>query len=155
MGAVNFYYDNKPGIGGEPLPGQRMDPPMSKYPDVHGSRAPAWITFDKQVNTAILLAFMRFKSTLKKLCSHLEWDCTSRNRVAYNFKLPCIIFILMLIRQVLCFEAYFQQAVHESRIEQYRVRRCQVLFYLEDDTIQVMEPRVQNSALPQGLILDV
>ncbi|KAL5963516.1 EF-hand domain-containing family member C2 [Taenia solium] len=102
VGAVDFYYDNKPGIGGEPLPGQRIDPPKSKYPDVHGSRVPAWITFDKQV---------------------------------------------------LCFEAYFQQAVHESRIEQYRVRRCQVLFYLEDDTIQVMEPRIQNSALPQGTIV--
>ena len=29
-------------------------------------------------------------------------------------------------RQVLCFDAFFQEAVHEKREEQYRVRRCNI-----------------------------
>jgi len=47
-------------------------------------------------------------------------------------------------------DAYFQEAVHEKREEQYRVRKCIILFYLEDDTIQVNEPQVENSGIPQG-----
>jgi len=56
-------------------------------------------------------------------------------------------------RQVLCFDAYFQEAVHEKREEQYRVRQCKIYFYLEDDSIQVVEPRVKNSAIPQGTLI--
>ncbi len=52
--------------------------------------------------------------------------------------------------QVLCFDAYYQEAVHERREEQYRVRQCKIYFYLEDDSIQVSEPRIKNSGVPQG-----
>ncbi|VDD74878.1 unnamed protein product [Mesocestoides corti] len=97
-----LFHDNKPGIGGDRLPGQRIEPQTSIYPTGCNSQVPAWIAFDKQV---------------------------------------------------LCFDAYFQQAIHERRDEQYRVRRCQILFYLEDDTMQVVEPRIQNSALSQGTIV--
>lgn len=55
-------------------------------------------------------------------------------------------------RQVLCFDAYFQEAVYEKREEQYRVRNVKVYFYLEDDSIQVIEPREKNSGVPQGKI---
>ena len=48
------------------------------------------------------------------------------------------------------FYAYFQEAVHEKAEEQYRIRHCIILFYLEDDTIQVNEPRQENSGIPQG-----
>ena len=34
--------------------------------------------------------------------------------------------------------------------EEYRIRKCIVYFYLEDDSIQVIEPRVENSGVPQG-----
>ncbi|XP_053404745.1 EF-hand domain-containing family member C2-like [Mercenaria mercenaria] len=56
-------------------------------------------------------------------------------------------------RQVLCFDAYFQEAVHEKREEQYRVRKCKIYFYLEDDSIQVIEPRAKNSGVPQGTLI--
>lgn len=56
-------------------------------------------------------------------------------------------------RQVLCFDAYFQEAVHEKREEQYRVRNCKIYFYLEDDSIQVIEPRSKNSGVPQGTLI--
>jgi len=29
--------------------------------------------------------------------------------------------------------------------------RCKIYFYLEDDSIQVIEPKVQNSGIPQGM----
>ena len=53
-------------------------------------------------------------------------------------------------KQVLAFDAYFQEAVHEKREEQYRVRPCKIYFYLEDDSIQVVEPRSKNAGVPQG-----
>lgn len=54
-------------------------------------------------------------------------------------------------RQVLCFHAYFQEAVHEKREEAYRVRKCRIYFYLEDDTAQVVEKPTKNSGIPQGM----
>lgn len=49
MGIGYLYYDNRPGIGGAPLPGQRIDPPKSKFPEGLGPKVPAWLAFDKQV----------------------------------------------------------------------------------------------------------
>jgi len=56
-------------------------------------------------------------------------------------------------RQVLSFDAFFQEAVNERREEQFRVRECKVYFYLEDDSIQVIEPRLRNSGVPQGTLI--
>jgi len=53
-------------------------------------------------------------------------------------------------RQVLRFAAYFQEPVHENPKENFRVRHCTVFFYLEDGTMMVTEPRVENSGIPQG-----
>ena len=41
----------KPGIGGEPLPGQKVKPRSSKFPKGEGSNLPAWVAFDRQVGT--------------------------------------------------------------------------------------------------------
>ncbi|TPP59961.1 EF-hand domain (C-terminal) containing 2 [Fasciola gigantica] len=100
---VGYQYGNfRPGIGGEKLPGQRIDAPTSVYPPGVGMQLPTWLAFD---------------------------------------------------HQALCFDAYFQETVNERREEQYRVRRCKVLFYPEDDTIQVVEPRIANTGIPQGTII--
>ncbi|KAI9358593.1 hypothetical protein DFJ73DRAFT_144854 [Zopfochytrium polystomum] len=56
-------------------------------------------------------------------------------------------------RKVLRFYAYFQEAVHEKREEQYRVRKVNIYFYLEDDTIHVSEPKTPNSGIPQGTLI--
>lgn len=53
-------------------------------------------------------------------------------------------------KKVLRFGAYFLEAVHESNLENYRVRCCEVLYYLEDDTVQITEPKVENSGIMQG-----
>ncbi|CAH8429526.1 unnamed protein product [Schistosoma turkestanicum] len=97
-----IYGDHKPGIGGDKLPGQRIEAPTSVYPPGVGSKLPPWLAFDKQA---------------------------------------------------LSFDAYFQESVNERREEQYRIRRCKILFYPEDDTIQVDEPRIANTGMAQGTII--
>ncbi|KAM4701524.1 EF-hand domain-containing family member C2 [Discoglossus pictus] len=94
--------EEKPGIGGEPLLGQKLKPKFSVFPRGIGSDAPSWVAFDKQV---------------------------------------------------LSFQAYFEEQVHGKREETYRIRQCKIYFYLEDDTIQVVEPQVKNSGIPQGTII--
>lgn len=94
--------EEKPGIGGELLPWQKIKAKNSAIPRGSGTDLPAWVAFD---------------------------------------------------RQVLSFDAYFQEAVHEKREEQFRIRNCKVYFYLEDDSIQVIEPRSKNSGIPQGTLI--
>ncbi|XP_075583157.1 EF-hand domain-containing family member C2 [Pelecanus crispus] len=94
--------EDKPGIGGELLPGQKLKPKYSVFPEGMGSDAPAWVAFDKQV---------------------------------------------------LSFDAYFEEEVPDKSQELYRIRHCKIYFYLEDDTIQVIEPQVKNSGITQGTIV--
>ncbi|XP_053313439.1 EF-hand domain-containing family member C2 [Spea bombifrons] len=94
--------EDKPGIGGERLLGQKLKPKFSVFPKGMGSDAPSWVAFDKQV---------------------------------------------------LSFEAYFEEDVPQSRQESYRIRCCKIYFYLEDDTVQVVEPPLKNSGIPQGTII--
>lgn len=56
-------------------------------------------------------------------------------------------------RKVLCFNAFFQESIVERRDEKDRVRQCKIYFYLEDDTLQVVEPVTDNSGLPQGTLI--
>ncbi|KAJ3078120.1 EF-hand domain-containing protein 1, partial [Quaeritorhiza haematococci] len=53
---------------------------------------------------------------------------------------------------VLRFDGYFKQTVHEST-EQYHLRKVRVYYYLEDDSIAVVEPPVENSGIPQGVLI--
>merc|ERR1712054_389175 len=63
---------------------------------------------------------------------------------------PAVPAYVALDRMVLRFFAYYKEAVHESRMENYRVRKVTVLYYLEDNTVQVNEPKEENSGIPQG-----
>lgn len=58
-----------------------------------------------------------------------------------------------LDKQVLYFKAYMKQTVHESASERYRVRYFNVYYYLEDDTIAISEPEIENSGMPHGAFL--
>lgn len=54
---------------------------------------------------------------------------------------------------MLRFYAYFKQTVHESPQEFYRVRPVVIYYYLEDDSIAVVEPVRENSGMPQGKLI--
>ncbi|KAM9576566.1 EF-hand domain-containing family member C2 [Trichechus inunguis] len=94
--------DEKPGIGGEPLFGQKLKPKYSMYPKGTESDVPSWVAFDKQV---------------------------------------------------LSFDAYMEDEVPDKSQEDYRIRYYKIYFYPEDDTIQVNEPELKNSGLPQGTFI--
>jgi len=55
--------------------------------------------------------------------------------------------------QVLRFYGYFKEPVYSSANETFRVRKVVIMFFLEDDTIQIVEPQVKNSGIPQGNFL--
>jgi len=57
-------------------------------------------------------------------------------------------------RQVLKFDSYFQESVVENKTENFRIRFCQIFYYLTDGTIHVTEPKVENSGIPQGLFVN-
>lgn len=48
---------------------------------------------------------------------------------------------------------WFKEIITERREEKWRVRKCVLYYYLEDDTIHISEPKVDNSGIPQGVFL--
>lgn len=56
-------------------------------------------------------------------------------------------------QKCLTFRAFFRQSVVESPLEHYRIRQVNIIYFLEDDTITVMEPRTLNSGLDQGRLI--
>jgi len=48
------------------------------------------------------------------------------------------------------FKGYFDEHVTESAYENWRVRPCTLLYYLDDDTFQIIENKEENSGMPQG-----
>ncbi|XP_035384680.1 EF-hand domain-containing protein 1 isoform X1 [Electrophorus electricus] len=56
-------------------------------------------------------------------------------------------------KKVLRFYGYFRQEVHDSPDERWRIRPVVIYYYLEDDSMCVMEPEVENSGMPQGKLL--
>lgn len=55
--------------------------------------------------------------------------------------------------QSLQWAAYFEEPVPHSRVESSRIRKCQINYFLEDDTISVMELKEANSGIAQGCLV--
>ena len=58
-----------------------------------------------------------------------------------------------LDKQVLRYFAYFKEHVVESALESYKIRRVVILYYLDDSTIHISEPKQSNSGAPQEVLL--
>lgn len=52
------------------------------------------------------------------------------------------------------FYGYFKESVVESRLENYRIRKLTVYYFLEDRSIMITEPKMVNSGTPQGHFLN-
>ena len=61
--------EDKPGIGGELLLGQKTKPKYSAFPKGMGSDAPSWVAFDKQVSCMLLGINAIFKCYLYDIVS--------------------------------------------------------------------------------------
>lgn len=59
-----------------------------------------------------------------------------------------------LDRHVLRFYGFFKEAVVETNLENYRIRKVVIFYYLEDDTCHITEPKQDNSGLPQGTLIN-
>lgn len=55
--------------------------------------------------------------------------------------------------QVLRFYGYFRQDVLYSPDESIRIRPVVIYYHLEDDSMCVTEPHVENSGIPQGKLI--
>lgn len=65
--------------------------------------------------------------------------------------LPRLFHLLYLLAlQVLRFYAYFEENILFSPEEDYRVRPVVIYYYLEDDSMCIIEPKVENSGMSQG-----
>jgi hypothetical protein len=51
------------------------------------------------------------------------------------------------------FYGYFKEAVVESRLENFRIRKLVIYYFLEDRSIMITEPKQVNSGTPQGAFL--
>uniref|UniRef100_A0A8C5MN70 EF-hand domain containing 1 n=1 Tax=Leptobrachium leishanense TaxID=445787 RepID=A0A8C5MN70_9ANUR len=58
-----------------------------------------------------------------------------------------------LDKKVLKFDAYFQEVVPISQDERYRVRKVSLYYYLEDDSMSIVEPVKENAGMPQGTFI--
>eukprot|EP00055_Hartaetosiga_balthica_P012261 m.58902 g.58902 ORF g.58902 m.58902 type:complete len:539 (+) comp7888_c0_seq1:33-1649(+) len=94
---------------------------------------------------------------LSDLTRNLTYQTTTRSftdtAALPMSKKPQIPAHVALDKQTLTFEAYFKETVTESSLEHFRVRYVKIFYYLEDDTMSVLEPLVPNSGLPQGKLI--
>ena len=54
------------------------------------------------------------------------------------------------VLKVLKFNGWYKETVPETPSEQYRIHYVDILYFLEDDSMTIIEPKVENSGLPQG-----
>jgi hypothetical protein len=53
-----------------------------------------------------------------------------------------------LDKQVLRFYGYFKESVVESRLENFRIHDLKIYYHLEDKSIMIIEPKIENSGAP-------
>ena len=56
----------------------------------------------------------------------------------------------MFFLQVMKFKGWYNESVPETPSEQYRIRYVDIMYFLEDDSMSIVEPKVENSGLSQG-----
>ena len=59
-----------------------------------------------------------------------------------------------LDKMVLRFYGYFKESVEENELENARIRLLVIFYYLQDDTISVIDTKQENSGIPQGAFLN-
>ncbi|KYK63447.1 putative EFHC1 [Toxoplasma gondii TgCatPRC2] len=85
-------------------------------------------------------------STLPKATTREHYTCDEPPTV----ELPAAD---LMENQVLRFFCFFKSHVEEDKMQNIRVRRCNLYYYLEDDTVQIEEPQIDNSGLRHGTLI--
>lgn len=92
---------------------------------------------------------MQPKNDMSKSLSHTQYPNHLTNEINTLFE-PVFV---KLDKQVLRFFGYFKESVVESRLENYRIRKVIMYYFLEDRSILITEPKQVNSGTPQGAFL--
>ena len=56
-------------------------------------------------------------------------------------------------RRVLLFNAYYEEDVHQSLDEEKILHACEIYFYVEDGTMEIIQTKTENSGIVQGKFL--
>lgn len=90
-------------------------------------------------------------STLPTLTSTISADRLSSRETPYNQSFPRrLAQWIKYDKNCLNFKGYFVEHVNESAYENYRIRKCNIFYYLDDDTMHIDEIRAENSGIVQG-----
>ena len=90
-------------------------------------------------------------SSLKTFTSSFTSDRLKSRETPYNQSFPRRLpQWIKYDKNVLKFKGYFVEHVVESAYENYRIRKCNFFYYLEDDTMHIDEIREENSGIVQG-----
>jgi hypothetical protein len=93
--------------------------------------------------------FLQPKNDMSKSLSHTQYPNHLTEEINTLFE-PTFV---KLDKQVLRFFGYFKESVVESRLENYRIRKVILYYFLEDRSILITEPKQVNSGTPQGAFL--
>lgn len=71
------------------------------------------------------------------------------------FSRPKTVTNLDLVNMILTYQAYFEESSSFSTttIDSKRVRKCNIYYYLENNTLSIVEKSQMNSGMPQGTIV--
>ena len=90
-------------------------------------------------------------NSLKTFTSTFTADRLKSRETPYNQSYPTRLpQWIKFDKQVLKFVGYFVESVVESAYENYRIRKCNIFYYLDDDTMHIDEIREENSGIVQG-----
>lgn len=93
-------------------------------------------------------------NSLKMLTSSLASERLKDRGSLYNQSFPTRLpQWIKYDKNVLKFYGYFVEHVVESAYENYRIRKCTIYYYLDDDTMHIDEVRVENSGIVQGYFI--
>ena len=92
------------------------------------------------------------KSVDAQLVYNLGDHLSLTNEVVFD-KFYALLLFSVFLKQRLMFKAYFQETVQERWQSAFQIRAVTISFFLEDGTIKIAEPAIDNSGLEQGLTI--
>lgn len=86
--------------------------------------------------------------------SNSFYSGSGSNKQSYNMNFPSRLpQWIKYDKNVLNFKGYFTEHVVESAYENFRFRKCNIFYYLDDDTMHIDELREENSGIVQGYFI--
>ncbi|ORX56052.1 hypothetical protein BCR36DRAFT_346610 [Piromyces finnis] len=127
----------KYGIGGDPLP-------------VQAEISPEELLKEMEDNPYIIYTHKN-----KEFCPYKKGGISSYDellKVQNEQQLNKVPSYIAYDKMVLRFFGYYKESTYQSS-EQYHLRKVVIYYYLEDNTMRVNEPQVENSGIPQGVLI--